>query len=108
MIANRVNKNQPEELKATNSKNWWNGIKKIRGGSLSIKDSLAGLTNDLCGGDIKKMADMINFFFHSTSVDLPKPDKARLDPLNPNGHIPDKYIISVSDVEKQLMHLNIR
>ena len=50
---------------------------------------------------------MINRFFQSVSADLPKPDKSLLPPKDHNELIPDQYIISVSDVEKQLMKVQI-
>jgi hypothetical protein len=114
--ANRVNKNlksyfyksKIEDLKSNDSKKWWNGVKQITGSASSSRDSLAGLTNELCGGDTKMLADKINKFFQSVSCDLPKPDKSQLDPVDPNFQVPDKYIISLTEVEKQLMQLNVR
>ena len=95
-----------EELKSTNSRKWWNGVKVLTGSSSKGGNELRGLANSLCDGDDQKLADMINIFFQSVSADLPKPDKSRL-PSN-NDNVPDRYIITVLEVEKQLFKLDTR
>jgi hypothetical protein len=111
--ANRMNRSlrsafyqsKVEELKCTNSKKWWNGVKQLTGQAITSGNELSGLANNLCDGDNTQLANLINEFFQSVSADLPKLDKSRLPPRS--DHIPDKYIISVLDVEKQLMKLDI-
>ena len=41
------------------------------------------------------------------SSDIPKSDKFKVAPMDPTEPIPDKYIIFVADVEKQVMKMNI-
>ena len=55
--------------------------------------------------ETRKSANLINEFFQSVSADIPKLDNARL--MLRSDHIPGTYIISMLEVEKQLMNLDI-
>ena len=95
-----------EDLKTNNPRKWWNEVKQLTGSASNSSGDLRGLTNSLCDGDSLKLANRVNDFFQSVSKDLPKPDKSILPPKS--DHIPDKYIITVLEVEKQLMKVDIR
>ena len=95
-----------DAFKQADSRKWWAGVKQLTGAVKSGKHELSGLANSLCDGDMEQLAEMINTFFQSVSCDLPKPSKSLL-PHRDAGPVPDKYIITVQDVEKQLMKLNL-
>lgn len=99
-------KNTVEKLKASDSRNWWKEIKSITGTNVRGGNELNGLANSMCEGDNQSLANKVNGFFQSVSSDLPKLDRSLLPPKP--DHVPDKYIIPVIEVEKQLMKLDTR
>jgi hypothetical protein len=100
-------KEKIESLKKTDQKKWWKCVNELTGKPHSGGEELEGLANKLTEGDIGELAEKVNHFFQSVSADLPKPDKDILIPLDPQYTIPDEYIITVIEVEKQLMKLNV-
>jgi len=78
-------------------------------GSKSTKNDLQGMANTLCDGSRAELAEIINVAFAAVSDDMV--------PLNPNDKftlshspspMPDRYIISVTQVEKSLARINAR
>ena len=94
-------------LKVSDSKKWWSLVRELTGQSPSNGHELESLAITLTGGDNTLLANKINQFFHGISCDLPKPNKDILPPRDPNEAIPDKFIIPLVEVEKQLMKLNV-
>jgi exonuclease III len=85
-----------------NARSWWKNIKQLIG--LNRKDSsLITLAENSCGGNILQLAETINSNFQNVC--------SHLAPLSTPQHfdhdIPDKYIIPVARVKKQLKSLNI-
>ena len=96
-----------KNLKSKNPKDWWNDVKEITG-RRSQKNDRQGLANNLCDGDKPKLAEMI-----SASLVAVCDDIIPLTPMdtfdnNKFTHVPDKYIITVSKVEKSLSRINTR
>ena len=66
---------------------------------------MANLANQLTSGDELQLANMINETFQSVSAALPKLEPTHQQPTAP---LPDKYHVSVQEVVKKLMGINIR
>ena len=92
-----------QNLKTVNPKKWWDCIKSITG-KATKNDSLHSLAQNEQNGDMVGLATQINISFHKVSSHLP--------PLNirtprRSFHVPDKYIISVEEVQKQMSKINL-
>jgi hypothetical protein len=94
-------------LKSSNTKKWWHSIKELTGSAPRGGKELDVLANKLTDENKKALADKINIFFQSVSSDLPKPNKDVIPPRDQNEPIPAEYIITLLDVEKQLMKLDV-
>lgn len=93
-------KNKIAALKQSDPRKWWKTTKSLLGVTNNNNASLQCLANDQFEGDMQKLADSINGFFHSVS--------AHLNPLDPAvipdvADVPSEYIIEVEQVEKLLM-----
>ena len=53
------------------SRQWWQSVKGLLGQFSSTHSQLSALANCLTDGDVSRLADDINIFFHSISADLP-------------------------------------
>ncbi len=84
---------------------WWKRTKQIIGQQGDSDASLKALATGVCGGDYKKLANMINETYQSVTKDLPELDISTLPP--PTNPVPDKYIINIENVEKRLAQINI-
>ncbi len=101
-------KGKVAELKKEQPQKWWSNIKALTGQSNQSQNPLAALANKVTDGDLDLLASRINDFFCSVS--------RVLDPLPPENEysefhvdsLPDEFIISIEDVEKQLLRTNIR
>jgi hypothetical protein len=67
---------------------------------------LQGLANSACDGDTRQLGERVNTFFHSISSNFSPLQESDFD-HGPHV-IPDKYIISVEQVESRLQKLNPR
>ena len=92
-------------MKDSNPRRWWKHTKQIIGQRGDSDASLKALATSTCGGDYKKLANMINETYQSVTKDLPKLDMSVLPP--PTNPVPDKYIINIETVEKKLAHINL-
>ncbi len=92
-------------LKDSNPRCWWKHTKQIIGQRGDSDASLKVLATSVCGGDYKKLANMINETYQSVTKDLLKLGIFTLPP--PTNPVPNKYIINIENVEKTLAHINI-
>ena len=60
------------------------------------------MANTETNGDFTLLADKLNVFFQSISIDLPK---LQYSPM-PSETTPDKYIITTDEVEKRLSRID--
>ena len=95
-------RNNVEQLKTSNPRQWWNSIKhftnKTKPNPTSALQSLAQTYSD---GDFTSLANKINAFFVSISSDLPPLSNPPIE-----FQVPANYIISVADVERKLASIN--
>ena len=86
-------------LQKTNPRMWWRKTQSILGKN-SCSNSMAGLSAELCDGDIQALTEEINSFFHSVSCNLPslQPPVSKETVV-----VPDKFILTVEEVEKALL-----
>jgi hypothetical protein len=101
-LKNRYVTNTVNNLKKENPKQWWKCIKSITG-QVTRNESLQNLADDYTNGDVDELAESINITFQNIS--------SHLVPLTPKTNeeyiIPDKYIIGVDEVYKQLSRINV-
>ena len=98
-------KRKVEQLYSSESRQWWKSVGRIIGSNRSDPtDTFSGMANEYTDGDFERLANSMNSFFQSVSADLPPIPKD-----HPNyriqAEIEDKYIISVSEVERQLTRI---
>ena len=91
-----------DQLEESDSKSWWKTVKQLLG--LKTQNSaLQRLAIDSFGGNCTLLANAINNAFVEVSADL--------EPLEPPTYntqpVPAKYILSVHEVEKQLMAVKV-
>ena len=78
---------------------------KTQKGLVGLRKStrnLQGLANDLYGRNMQKLAERICDFFQSVAAEF-TPLADEFNPPGCNIAVPDRYVISVTDVEKELM-----
>ena len=92
-----------DNLKQENPKKWWKSIKSLTG-QTTKNDSLFSLAQQQQCEDMSQLATQINMSFHKVSSHLP-PLNHRTQ--NETCHVPDRYIISIEEVRKQLSKINI-
>ncbi len=120
LIRNKVNrmrtrlrseyyKNKVSQLKDSNVKQWWKKVNELAGKSDSSSKQLQGLCNDICDGDEVQFANKINEFFKSVGSSL-----VPIESINEYSEyeievneIPEEYIISLEQTQKQLAKLNV-
>ena len=91
-------------LRQDNPSQWWKRAKNLAHINTSA-NSISGLANSHCQGDYPQLTNDINTFFQSVSKNL--------TPLSSPTHstendiTPDKFIISVQEVEKCLANVKI-
>ena len=92
-------KHKVRSLNSENSRSWFKQTKELIGLKSSNEDVFIPLADELCDGDMTKLANNTNTFFHSVSVHLIPLDKADhlLDTLS------ESSVISLEAVEKRLM-----
>ena len=86
-------------LRKTNPRMWWKktdlSINRNKG-----KNAMHALAKRTTSGDITQLCNDINVFFHSVSSHL---DPLLIPPANTKQDVPNKYIISITEVEHVLM-----
>jgi hypothetical protein len=89
------------DLSTTSSKHWWASINSLMGRNQK-SNAMTNLANQLTDGDDHALANRINSTFQSVSSTLPK-----LIPTHqsPASLLPDKYCVSVEEVEKKLLKI---
>ena len=101
-------KGKVAELKQEQPQKWWTNIKALTGQNNQSQNPLAALANNVTDGNLDHLTSKINDFFCSVS--------SVLDPLPPDNeyfefsvdHLPSEFIISIQEVEKQLLKTNTR
>ena len=95
-------------LRKVNPKNWWRNVKEITG-MKAESNNLQGMANVVCDGDMCILAEQINQAFFQVSSDmtpLTTEDNFTISQVS-HAIVPDKYILSVAQVEKKLSHTNV-
>ena len=96
------------QLTQNDPKQWWRDVKDVVG--LSKQDNtsvLKGLANATANGNMAQLAENINDFFWSVSSDLPPLPKENKYSQIEYSHVPDQYIISIQQVEKNLSQIKL-
>jgi hypothetical protein len=96
------------DLKESRPAMWWKHAKSLAGKNSTQHNPLQGLANEICDGDMPTLTEKINDFFQSVSGNLPPLDRNHPYFYFETSVAPNKYIISVETVEKQLARLNTR
>jgi hypothetical protein len=91
-------------LSEENSKKWWSSVNELMGKKQS-SNAMINLANQHTDGNVEVLANKINKTFQSVSASLPK-----LTPTHqhPPSCLPDRYCVSVAEVEKRLFAINPR
>ncbi len=97
--------NKMNGLKKENPKEWWNEIKDITGRKKKSND-LQGMADALCDGDKTQLAEAINHAFQSVSDDMVPLTASDSFTVGDDNTVPDRYIISVEQVERRLTKIN--
>lgn len=92
------------QVEDSDPKSWWGTIQSLTGSREGLHPCFP-LANSQCDGDTEELAFNINQFFQSVAAHLP-PLNQKSPFLNTPTKVPERYIISVDDVEKQLTRLN--
>ena len=92
-----------ERLRNSSPHKWWSTVKNLIGHNKNTpKETLQSMANTETNGDFTLLADKLNVFFQSISIDLPK---LQYSPM-PSETTPDKYIITTDEVEKRLSRID--
>ena len=94
-----------EQLGDDNPSQWWRDIKQLVGMSKS-SNKLQGLANTVCEGNLQELTTRINSFFESVTADFQPITPGAVFHSGPDCSVPDRFTITVGDVEKQLLRLN--
>ena len=92
------------ELSQGSCKKWWLNMNNLMGRK-QVNNVMTKLANEFADGDELVLANKINATFQAVSSSLPK-----LQPTHqhPQSLLPDKYNVSVEEVEKKLMKIEIK
>jgi hypothetical protein len=99
--------NKIKDLRTCDSTNWWRQTKRLTG--QTSKPDLAGLANNLTGGDMSELARLINESLINVSSDLNRlsvPDNVESECDVSSNEC--EYIITPNVVFHKLEHINIR
>ena len=94
-------------LEPGNSSGWWRTVQSLMGGRKDSTTALEPLAKSISVENMGTLASKINAFFQSVAAHLP-PLTQDSPFLTAACDVPDKYIISVDEVEKQLARLKPR
>ena len=90
-----------EDLRRSDSRNWWRHMKRFTG--QTKQHELSGLANSAANGDYRLLADMINKSLQAVSEDL----SPISDECSVNNEVPNEYIISPDVVFARLERINV-
>ena len=88
-------------LEPGNSSGWWRTVQSLMGGRKDSTTALEPLATSICVENMGTLANKINAFFQSVAAHLP-PLTEDSPFLTAECDVPDKYIISVDEVENNL------
>ena len=99
--------NKVADLRRADPRNWWSRVKNITGMSSAGNGALTGLANKTYDGDMDKLANEINKFFHTVSRDL-LPLKSEILETIPieQSNVPP-IIIDQEQVERRLLSTSV-
>ncbi len=86
-------------------KEWWKELNNIIGKKDS-SNPWSGILNAEYDGNEHKLAERFNQFFQSITANMDPLDTSNLK-LGQDIDVPDQYLVSVEDVEKSLMKVNV-
>ena len=75
-------------------------------GMSKSNSKLQGLANTACEGNLQELTTQINSFFESVTADFQPVTPREVIHIAPDCSVPERFTITVSDVEKQLSRLN--
>ena len=93
-------KHKVRSLNSENSRSWFKQTKDLIRLKSSNEEAFICLAEELCDGDMTKLTNNLNAFFHSVSVHLIPLDKVDHPPNNLSE---SPYVISLEAIEKTLM-----
>ncbi len=89
-------------LRTSNPHEWWRQTKKLTG--QQVKPELQSLINEVAGGDVQLLADMINSSLQQVSRDLsPLPPACSCEKID----VPDEFTIQPYEVFDALSRVNV-
>ena len=101
----RYNEAEVEKLCTHENGQWWRSIKQLA--VIQVKESsILTLAINVTSGDLHELAGSTNNYFISVSDGLKRLVSQEMDPAD--IVIPDKYIISVEEVQNKLIKINTK
>ena len=94
-----------EQLGDDNPRQWWKDIKGMVGMSKS-NNKLQSLADTVCEGNLQELTTRINSFFETVTADFQPFTPGEVFHIGPDCSVPERFTITVNDVEKQLSCLN--
>jgi hypothetical protein len=104
-LRQRYYRNNIQNLCNSNPFNWWRETKRLTGQVSKLRPELSALANCEAGGDIQRLANLINSSLQHVSSDLsPLSDTAvyEIEPISP------EYIIHPYEVFRKLSQIKTR
>ena len=77
-------------------------------GMSKSNNKLQGLANKVCEGNLQELTTWIDSFFAPITADFQPITPGEVFHIGPHYSVPERFTITVSDVEKQLSRLNTR
>ena len=101
--------NKLHSLRQSGSHQWWQSVKGLLGQSSNTRSQqLFALANRLTDGDVSRLADNINNFFHSISADLPVFNhNCVAQILQDIDAFPEDLVIEPCSVEYKLANISV-
>ena len=102
-------KNKVADLKSTKPTQWWRDMKLLMGEKPTRSDTpMQDLANNVCDGDLDILVNQINTFFTSLCDNMPALKDNNRYAQYEHNYTPDRYIITVEKVERQLLSLKVK
>ena len=89
------------ELSSIKPREWWKEVKQLLG-LKKTDNGLQGLANSVADGDSHRLVDMVSAFFQFVTTDYWAVKPEAHFSIGADYNMPDKYMISTSQVEKQM------
>ena len=98
-----------QNLRKADSRKWWKDIKALLGETTDNHCQLTSLANQLANGDLAQLAESINAFFQSISLDLKPLDSIDVNELFDAELLSDDFglFIDPYSVERKLADINV-